>query len=102
MAFFALANASNFENKPEDIGEARTILSTNTGSFLTLNSTSLNSVAIGGVLIVLVLLVILGPGLVGDRFRAYRRQGQGVKDFTVKSLNFKPDTRDLLLMVMYN
>ena len=40
LAFFALANASNldldFENKPEDIGESRTIL-----SGLALNTTSL-------------------------------------------------------------
>jgi hypothetical protein len=55
LAFFALANASNldldFENKPEDIGEARTIL-----SGLALNTTSLTvglGLVAGGLLAVL-------------------------------------------------
>ena len=55
LAFFALANASNldldFENKPEDIGEARTIL-----SGLALNTTSLTvglGLVAGGLLTVL-------------------------------------------------
>ena len=55
LAFFALANASNldldFENKPEDIGEARTIL-----SGLALNTTSLTvglGLVAGGLLAIL-------------------------------------------------
>jgi len=55
LAFFALTNASNldldFENKPEDIGEARTIL-----SGLALNTTSLTvtlGLVAGGLLAIL-------------------------------------------------
>ena len=77
MAFFALASAS----ASEEAGEERFLVTTNTGSFLTLNSTTLTTVAIGGLLIVLVGLVLLGPGLVGDRFRANKRHGQAGQGF---------------------
>ena len=77
MAFFALASASD----SKEAGEERSLLTTNTGSFLTLNSTTLTTVAIGGLLIVLVGLVLLGPGLVGDRFRANKRHGQAGQGF---------------------
>ena len=77
MAFFALASASD----SKEAGEEKNLLTTNTGSFLTLNSTTLTTVAIGGLLIVLVGLVLLGPGLVGDQFRANKRHGQAGQGF---------------------
>ena len=85
MAFLALASAS----ASKEAGEERFLVTTNTGSFLTLNSTSLQTVALGGLVIVLVLLVLLGPGLVGDRFRAYRRQGPADQGFYSEEPEFQ-------------
>ena len=85
MAFFALASAS----ASKEAGEERLFVTTNTGSFLTLNSTTLTTVVFGGLLIVLVALVLLGPGLVGDRFRAYRRQGQADQGFYSEEAEFQ-------------
>jgi hypothetical protein len=85
MAFFALASAS----ASKEAGEERLFVTTNTGSFLTLNSTTLTTVALGGLVIVLVALVLLGPGLVGDRFRAYRRQGQADQGFYSEEAEFQ-------------
>jgi len=77
MAFLALASASAIKES----GEERFLVTTNAGSFLTLNSTTLTTVALGGLLVVLLALVLLGPGLVGDRFRAYKRHGQAGQGF---------------------
>jgi hypothetical protein len=85
MAFLALASAS----ASKEAGEERFLVTTNTGSFLTLNSTTLTTVALGGLLIVLLALVFLGPGIVGDRFRAYRRQGQAGQGFYSEEQEFQ-------------
>ena len=77
MAFFALASAS----ASKEAGEERFLVTTNAGSFLTLNSTTLTTVALGGFLLLLIGLVVFGPGLVGDRFRAYKRHGQAGQGF---------------------
>ena len=77
MAFFALASASD----SKEAGEEKNLLTTNTGSFLTLNSTTLTTVALGGLVLVLVGLVLLAPSLVGDRFRANKRHGQAGQGF---------------------
>jgi hypothetical protein len=77
MAFLALASAS----ASKEAGEERVFVTTNAGSFLTLNSTTLTTVAFGALVVVLFVLVVFGPGLVGDRFRAYRRQGPADQGF---------------------
>ena len=77
MAFLALASASPIK----EAGEERFIVSTNTGSFLTLNSTTLATVVIFGIAVVFIGLIAIGPGFLGDRFRAYRRQGQADQGF---------------------
>ena len=72
LAFFALANASNldldFENKPEDIGESRTIL-----SGLALNTTSL-TVGLG--LVAGSLLAVLFVASTQQAIAARKRFGQ--------------------------
>lgn len=85
MAFLALASAS----ASKEAGEERLFVTTNAGSFLTLNSTTLTTTVIfvGGLLLVLAL--VLGPGLVGDRFRAYRRQGQADQGFYSEEQEFQ-------------
>ena len=85
MAFFALASAS----ASKEAGEERVFVTTNSGSFLTLNTTTLQFVAVAGVLVVLFALVVLGPGLVGDRYRAYRRQGQTDQGFYSEESEFQ-------------
>ena len=85
MAFLALASAS----ASKEAGEKRLFVTTNTGSFLTLNATTLLSVAIPALIIVLVLVVLFGQGLVGDRFRAYRRQGQTDQGFYSEEPEFQ-------------
>ena len=85
MAFFALASAS----ASKEAGEERFLVTTNTGSFLTLNATTLTTVAFVGLVIVLAALVLLGPGLVGNRFRAYRRQGPADQGFYSEESEFQ-------------
>ena len=86
MAFLALASA---DSASKEAGEERLFVTTNAGSFLTLNSTTLQTVVIGGVLLVLVALLLFGPGLVGDRFRAYRRQGPADQGFYSEEPEFQ-------------
>ena len=85
MAFFALASAS----ASEEAGEERFLVTTNSGSFLTLNSTTLTTVALVGLAVVLGALFLFGPGFVGNRFRAYRRQGQDDQGFYSEESEFQ-------------
>jgi len=85
MAFLALASAS----ASKEAGEERFLVTTNSGSFLTLNSTTLTTVALLGFVVVIGALVLMGPGLVGNRFRAYRRQGQTDQGFYSEESEFQ-------------
>ena len=89
MPFLALASASAIDSFEEAEGEERFFVTTNSGSFLTLNATTLAyGVIIGGVLLLLGAL-LLGDGIIGDRFRAYRRQGQADQGFYSEEQEFQ-------------
>ena len=84
MAFLALASASAI-----DSSEERVFVTTNGGTFLSLNATSLAYLVIAVGLITFFGLVLLGPGSIGNLFRAYRRQGQADHGFYSEEQDFQ-------------